>query len=108
MVGEWLVDFCEDFGRLLWLLGGVFGLLVYLIGFGYILVLIFLFDVEFIGNLNLFLDGMYRKLRELLFSIEWECLVRLLISGMDDFIKWCDIFLGCLLFCFFFDYFVVF
>lgn len=100
MVGEWLVDFCEDFGRLLWSLGGVFGLSVYLIGFGHILVLTFSSDVESIGNSTLSSDGMYRKLRDLLFSIERECLARLLTSGTDDFTKWCDTFLGCLLLCF--------
>lgn len=100
MVGEWLVDFCEDFGRLLWSLGGLFGLSVYLIGFGHILVLTFSSDVESIGNSTLSSDGMYRKLRDLLSSIERECLARLLTSGTDDFTKWCDTFLGCLLLCF--------
>lgn len=69
----------------------------YLIGFGHILVLTFSSDVESIGNSTLSSDGMYRKLRELLFSIERECLARLLTSGTDDFTKWCDTFLGCLL-----------
>ena len=96
MVGEWSVDFCEDFGRLLWSLGGVFGLSVYLIGFGHILVLTFSSNVESIGNSTLSSDGMYRKLRELLFSIERECLARLLTSGTDDFTKWCDTFFCCI------------
>lgn len=47
---------------------------MYLIGFGHILVLTFSSDVESIGNSTLSSDGMYRKLRELLFSIERECL----------------------------------
>ena len=62
-------------------------LTVYLIGFGNILVLTFSSDVESIGNSTLSSDGMYRKLRELLFSIERECLARLLTSGTDDFNK---------------------
>lgn len=62
-------------------------LTVYLIGFGNILVLTFSSDVESIGNSTLSSDGMYRKLRELSFSIERECLVRLLTSGTDDFTK---------------------
>ena len=60
---------------------------MYLIGFGHILVLTFSSDVESIGNSTLSSDGMYRKLRELLFRIERECLARLLTSGTDYFTK---------------------
>lgn len=101
-VNDWRMvgGFLWRLWKIIVIVGWSVRLTVYLIGFGNILVLTFSSDVESIGNSTLSSDGMYRKLRELSFSIERECLARLLTSGTDDFTKWCDTFLGCLLLCF--------